>query len=48
MGTDGSMFAKYFYAGEGGFFLDNNYLSNSCGTAEPSGWWSGKLYFQYS
>jgi hypothetical protein len=48
MGTDGSMFAKYFYAGEGGFFLDNNYLSNSCGTAEPSGWSSGKLYFQYS
>lgn len=48
MGTDGSMFAKYFCAGEGGFFLDNNYLSNSCGTAEPSGWWSGKLYFQYS
>jgi hypothetical protein len=48
MGTDGSMFAKYFYAGEGGFFLDNNYLYNSCGTAEPSGWWSGKLYFQYS
>ena len=48
MGTDGSMFAKYFYAGEGGFFLDNNYLSSSCGTAEPSGWWSGKLYFQYS
>lgn len=48
MGTDGSMFAKYFYAGEGGFFLDNNYLFNSCGTAEPSGWGSGKLYFQYS
>lgn len=48
MGTDGSMSAKYFYAGEGGFFLDNNYLYNSCGTAEPSGWWSGKLYFQYS
>lgn len=48
MGTNGSMFAKYFYAGEGGFFLDNNYLSNSCGTAEPSGWSSGKLYFQYS
>lgn len=48
MGTDGSMFAKYFYAGEGGFFIDNNYLSSSCGTSEPSGWWSGKLYFQYS
>lgn len=48
MGTDGSMFAKYFYAGEGGFFLDNTYLSNSCGTAEPSGGASGKLYFQYS
>lgn len=48
MGPDGAMFAKFFCAGEGGFFLDNNYLSNSCGTAEPSGWWSGKLYFQYS
>lgn len=48
MGADGSMHAKYFYAGEGGFFLDGNYLSSSCGTAEPSGWWSGKLYFQYS
>lgn len=48
MGTDGSMFAKYFYAGEGGFFIQNEYLSSSCGTSEPSGWWSGKLYFQYS
>lgn len=48
MGTDGSMSAKFFYAGEGGFFIQNDYLSNSSGTAEPSGWWSGKLYFQYS
>lgn len=48
MGTDGSMHAKFFYAGEGGFFLDQNYLSSSCGTAEPSGWWSGKIYFQYT
>lgn len=48
MGTDGSMSAKSFYAGKDGFFLDNNYLSNSCGTAEPSGWWSGKIYFQYT
>lgn len=48
MGTDGSMSAKYFYAGEGGFFIQNEYLSSSCGTSEPSGWWSGKLYFQYS
>lgn len=48
MGTDGSMSAKFFCAGEGGFFIQNDYLSNSSGTAEPSGWWSGKLYFQYS
>ena len=48
MTPDGAMCAKFFYAGEGGFFLDNNYLYNSCGTAEPSGWGSGKLYFQYS
>lgn len=48
MGTDGSMSARFFYAGEGGFFIQNDYLSNSSGTAEPSGWWSGKLYFQYS
>lgn len=48
MGADGSMHAKYFYAGEGGFFLNPYYLSSSSGTAEPSGWSSGKLYFQYS
>lgn len=48
MGTDGSMSAKFFCAGECGFFIQNDYLSNSSGTAEPSGWWSGKLYFQYS
>lgn len=32
--------------GDGGIFITN--LGASSGTAEPSGWWSGKLYFQYS
>lgn len=32
--------------GDGGIFITN--LAASSGTAEPSGWWSGKLYFQYS
>lgn len=36
----------YILAGDGGIFLNN--LGASSGTAEPSGWWSGKLYFQYS
>ena len=48
MTSDGIMFAKGFYAGESGLFLQDAYLYNSCGTAEPSGWWSGKIYFQYS
>lgn len=32
--------------GDGGIFITN--LGASSGTAEPSGWWSGKLYFQYT
>lgn len=32
--------------GDGGIFITN--LGASSGTAEPSGWGSGKLYFQYS
>lgn len=38
--------AANILAGDGGFFLSN--LGASSGTAEPSGWSSGKLYFQYS
>ena len=48
MEKDGMLFAKGFYAGESGLFLQDQYIYNSCGTAEPSGWWSGKIYFQYS
>lgn len=48
MTGDGMLFAKGFYAGESGLFLQDQYIYNSCGTAEPSGWWSGKIYFQYT
>lgn len=48
MEKDGMLFAKGFCAGESGLFLHDAYLYNSCGTSEPSGWWSGKIYFQYS
>lgn len=41
-----SITAANILAGDGGFFLSN--LGASSGTAEPSGWSSGKLYFQYS
>lgn len=46
MGSGGNINAQYFNVGSGGIFLTD--LGASSGTAEPSGWWSGKLYFQYS
>ena len=48
MEKDGVIFANGLYAGQSGFFLQDEYIYNSCGTSEPSGWWSGKIYFQYS
>ena len=38
--------ANYVSVKDGGIFIDN--LAASSGTTEPSGWSSGKLYFQYS
>lgn len=41
-----SVSANYVNVGDGGIIIEN--LGASSGTAEPSGWWSGKLYFQYT
>lgn len=38
--------ANYVNVKDGGIIIEN--LGASSGTAEPSGGWSGKLYFQYS
>lgn len=41
-----SVSVNYVYVKDGGIIIEN--LAASSGTAEPSGWGSGKLYFQYS
>lgn len=41
-----SVTATNINVGDGGIFITN--LEASSGTAEPSGWGSGKLYFQYT